>query len=318
LDNDAYLGEEMATFPKLSGALFSRELVTQMFPDGERVEHYGLIPAGEAGRLYIMAVDSALLMDYTQILVFEVTNVLANDNTLRPGLKCVYWREVSPEEITGSDPYPVVDAMKIAYMAFEPRWVCNDGSTQGGIIAELAVRGRNAIPRGKFIQNKTAENKEILGLVWHGEFIDEMYKNLKTQLLLGTISIPHVQPFASKMMDELTSLEAKAIATGRYNKISARRGHKKDMASALAMGAWYLKGKLGVKSTKKIGVAGNKVPEAPIGSHERRMSEKYAHVKPWDMPVEKKSRMTTKLGGVSGIGMARKRKRRRRNHKGSR
>lgn len=264
LQNDDFVREEMIQFPKMSGALFTRKLVTDNMYDSFGFEN---APGPGDRRIFIMSADSALLMDYTQILVGHLFKKVCNDGVLRPAIRIVYWRTVSPEEIHGNDPYPVVDAYKTTNNIFNPRWILADASTTGGVINALASRGDLAIPRSKWVTNCKDEDKarEIPGIVWSGEFKDIMFKNLKTQLLFGTIEMPMVQPFASKMIEELTSLEAKPIVTGRYNTITNRPGKKKDMACALAMMAWALQDNKSVPHSHHLSASYMGGKSAPIG-----------------------------------------------------
>jgi len=234
-ENDDFVREELIGFPKISGALFPMEKVRTMFYDGMVLTDR---PESDS-RTYIMAVDSALLMDYTQILVAELLLVECADGEMRPGLQVVYWMEINPEEITGADFQPVVDAFKEVHKVFNPKRIYADASTTGGVIITASTVGRHAIPPRKFIKNAHG-NKDVLGLTWTGEFKDMLFKNAKTQMLRGTIQMPFVQPFAKKMIDELTALQAKPIITGRYDSIQTRRGKKKDLASAFAMLCWEL------------------------------------------------------------------------------
>jgi len=311
MENDDYVREELIGFPKLSGALFTHEIVARMFPDGMRIKHYGMVPGAEAeNKVYIMAADTALLMDYTQILVGELTSIIDEYNQRIPAVKIVYWREINPEEIEASDPQPVVDAFKEVYKAFQPKWVLADASAMGGVINNLCTKGRDAIPKRAFVQNDTAKAKDVPGLIWHGEFKDQMFKNLKTQIMKGAFIAPHVQPFAKKIVDELTGLEARPVQTGRYNTIQARKGKKKDLASAAAMLAWPLHESMNIRTTKHFGIATGRGDPAPIGTGGRRAPDsKYAGLSPFEFPPGKKVRNTTTVGGTA-FGMTKGRKRR--------
>jgi hypothetical protein len=234
-ENDDFIREEMIGFPKISGALFPMEKVRTMFFD-ELV----LTDRPESdSRIYIMAADSALLDDYTQIIVAELLMLECSDGELHPGLRVVYWREVNPEDIVGADFQPVVAAYKEVHRVFNPIRIYADASTTGGVIITASCMGNDAIPPRKFIKGPHG-NKDVIGLTWTGEFKDMLFKNAKTQMLRGTIQMPFVQPFAKKMIDELTALQAKPIITGRYDSIQTRRGKKKDMAAAFAMLCWEL------------------------------------------------------------------------------
>lgn len=234
-ENDDFIREEMIGFPKISGALFPMEKVRTMFFEG-----MVLIDRPESdSRIYIMAADSALLDDYTQIIVAELLMLECADGEMRPGLRIVYWKEINPEEIKGADFQPVVAAYKEVHKVFNPIRIYADASTTGGVIIAASCMGNDAIPPRKFIKNSHG-NKDVFGLTWTGEFKDMLFKNAKTQMLRGTIQMPFVQPFAKKMIDELTALVAKPILTGRYDSIQTRKGKKKDMASAFAMLCWEL------------------------------------------------------------------------------
>jgi hypothetical protein len=239
-------------------------------------------------------------------------NKLCEDNVVRPAIRVIYWREVNPESIEGADPYPVVDAYKTTNNVFSPKYILADGSTTGGTINFLCTKGDMAIPKSRFVRNQgedTPEHKIVYGLVWGGEFKDLMFKNLKNQMIWGTIEMPLVQPFANKMMDELTSLESKPIVTGRYSQIVSRRGKKKDMASALAMLAWILHERGLVKKSMSIGMTRDGEKRAPIGSLDVRMKERRSGVDPFTLP-RKKAAKTTTIGGVGALGLSKAKRKR--------
>jgi len=258
-ENDDFVREELIGFPKVSGALFPMEKVRTMFYDGMTLTDR---PESDS-RTYIMAADSALLDDYTQIIVAELLMVECSDGEMRPGLRVVYWMEINPEEITGADFQPVVAAYKQVHKVFNPARIYADASTTGGVIISASTMGKDAIPPRKFVKNSHG-NKDVLGLTWTGEFKDMLFKNAKTQMLRGTIQLPFVQPFAKKMIDELTSLIAKPIITGRYDSIQTRRGKKKDLASAFAMLCWELYDEHFVPSSMRFNFA-KKTGRAPLG-----------------------------------------------------
>jgi hypothetical protein len=310
MENDDFVREELIGFPSMSGALFTRDLVGRSMYDNFGLQAY---PDRGEGKIYAMGADNALLMDYTQILVGELFNKLCDDNIVRPAVRVIYWVQVNPEDIEGADPYPVVDAYKTTNRIWQPKWILADGSSTGATINFLCTKGDTPIPKTRFVRNQgedTPDHKIVYGLVWGGEFKDLMFKNLKNQMLWGTVEMPLVQPFANKMMDELTSLESKSIATGRYNQIVARRGKKKDLASALAMLAWILHEKNLIRKTRTIGVSLPTREVAPVGNLAQTMRQKYPDRDPFTFP-KKRAGKTTKIGGVGAIGMSKAKERKR-------
>jgi hypothetical protein len=265
-ENDDFVREELIDFPRVSGALFPLSLIKKAFKD-----HITFMNTpDDTSSIYIMSADTALLSDYTQIFVGELFSHVCDDGIRRPALRVVYWREVSPEEIVGGDWTPVVEAMKNTYRVFRPRHIFADATSTGQVINRLCTLGSSPIPRNIFVQNETSENKEILGLTWSGQFKDEMYKNLKIQILRGTLEMPYVQPFASKMIEEMTGLESVRVPSGNYSTIRPRKGKKADMISSLAMLAWALSARGLAPITTKFALTTGR-DSVPIGPTADRM-----------------------------------------------
>ena len=80
--NEDFVAENMGEFPKSAGKFFPK-----LFLEACAQDSWDFTLNSEAGRQYIMGIDYGLLLNPTQITVFEV---------LAGNARLVYWEEISP------------------------------------------------------------------------------------------------------------------------------------------------------------------------------------------------------------------------------
>jgi hypothetical protein len=229
--NEDFVAENMGEFPKSAGKFFPK-----LFLEACAQESWDFNLNSEAGREYIMGIDYGLLLNPTQITVFEVIGGSA---------RLVYWEEISPvpPEKGHRDYDPIIERIKRIYHAYRGRIVrIYPDATAAGIqiTADLTKEPRR-IPSNKIYSNETAAKKEVLGVWMTGPYKHDMLQNYRKIIMDGRLSVPKTEPFYTKFILEHDGVVVQKVqGTSNYLKFKEPVGGTIDLLDSMGLALLHL------------------------------------------------------------------------------
>ena len=229
--NEDFVAENMGEFPKSAGKFFPK-----LFLEACAQESWDLTLNSEAGRQYIMGIDYGLLLNPTQITVFEVLGANA---------RLVYWEEISPvpPEKGHRDYDPIIERIKRIYHAYKGRIVriYPDATAAGIQITADLTKEPNRIPSVKIYSNETASKKEVLGVWMTGPYKHDMLQNYRKIIMDGRLSVPKVEPFYTKFILEHDGVVVQKVqGTSNYLKFKEPVGGTIDLLDSMGLALLHL------------------------------------------------------------------------------
>jgi len=224
--NEDFVAENMGEFPKAAGKFFPKLFLEQC-----GTEDWPLTLKAEGGRRYVMGIDYGLLLNATQITVFEITDSIA---------RLVFWEEISPvPPDKGSRDYdPIIKRIKQIYHAYgESMYRIFPDATAAGIqVTADLCKGRGAIPSSRIYSNETAEKKEVLGVWMTGPYKHEMMQNHRQIIMDGRLKVPNSEPFWTKFLLEHDGVVVQKVqGSSNYLKFKEPVGGKIDLLDSMAL-----------------------------------------------------------------------------------
>jgi hypothetical protein len=229
--NEDFVAENMGEFPKSAGKFFPK-----LFLQECASESWDLKINPEAGREYIMGIDYGLLLNPTQITVFEVTGNRA---------RLVFWEEIAPTppESGTRDYDPIIERIKTIYHAYKDKIVriYPDATAVGiQITADLTKEPRR-IPSVKIYSNETAAKKEVLGVWMTGPFKHDMLQNYRKIIMDGRLKVPKSEPFYTKFLLEHDGVVVQKVqGTSNYLKFKEPVGGTIDLLDSMGLALLHL------------------------------------------------------------------------------
>ncbi len=229
--NEDFVAENMGEFPKSAGKFFPK-----LFLEACAQDTWDLTLNSEAGREYIMGIDYGLLLNPTQITVFEV---------LAGNARLVYWEEISPvpPEKGHRDYDPIIERIKRIYHAYKGRIsrIYPDATAAGiQITADLTKEPRR-IPSVKIYSNETAAKKEVLGVWMTGPYKHDMLQNYRKIIMDGRLSVPKSEPFYTKFILEHDGVVVQKVqGTSNYLKFKEPVGGTIDLLDSMGLALLHL------------------------------------------------------------------------------
>ena len=229
--NEDFVAENMGEFPKSAGKFFPK-----LFLEACAQDTWDFTLKSEAGRQYIMGIDYGLLLNATQITVFEV---------LAGNARLVYWEEISPvpPEKGHRDYDPIIERIKRIYHAYRDRIVrIYPDATAAGIqiTADLTKEPRR-IPSNKIYSNETAAKKEVLGVWMTGPYKHDMLQNYRKIIMDGRLSVPKTEPFYTKFILEHDGVVVQKVqGTSNYLKFKEPVGGTIDLLDSMGLALLHL------------------------------------------------------------------------------
>jgi hypothetical protein len=238
--NESFVAENLGEFPSIAGKFFPKPFLLKC---GERDYIWEVV--ADPGAQYVIGVDYGLLVNPTQIIVYKV---------LGEYLRLVYWHEmpaVKPgdESRDGTRSYdPVVRAVKDAYWRFagekhnQVRWLFVDATQPGLQVTHDLTKGLRPIPTHRIWANLPAENKQVKGVWFTGQYKDMMFQNYKQLIMDGKIGVPNREPFWGQFLIEHENVKVDKVEGGNANylKYKPPRGGTIDLIVAMSLGALIL------------------------------------------------------------------------------
>ena len=224
--NDDFVAENMGEFPKSAGKFFPK-----LFLDACGEDTWPLNVKPEGGREYIMGIDYGLLLNPTQICVFEVQMSSA---------RLVYWEEISPvpPESGTRDYDPIIKRIKEIYRDYNGQItrIYPDATAAGIQITADLTKEPSRIPSNRIYSNETAAKKEVLGVWMTGPFKHEMMQNYRTMIMDGRLKVPKLEPYWTKFMLEHDGVVVqKVTGTANYLKFKEPVGGTIDLLDSMAL-----------------------------------------------------------------------------------
>lgn len=229
--NEDFVAENMGEFPKSAGKFFPK-----LFLEACAQDTWDFSLNSEAGRDYIMGIDYGLLLNATQITVFEIVADRA---------RLVYWEEISPvpPESGHRDYDPIIERIKRVYSAYRGRIVrIYPDATAAGIqiTADLTKEPRR-IPSNKIYSNETAEKKQVLGVWMTGPYKHDMLQNYRKIIMDGRLSVPKTEPFYTKFILEHDGVVVQKVqGTSNYLKFKEPVGGTIDLLDSMGLALLHL------------------------------------------------------------------------------
>ena len=224
--NDDFVAENMGEFPKSAGKFFPK-----LFLDACGEDNWPLNINPEGGREYIMGIDYGLLLNPTQITVFEVNGMTA---------RLVYWEDIPPAPPEGGsrDYDPIINQIKYIYREYGGaiRRIYPDATAVGIQITADLTKGPNAIPSSKIYSNETAAKKQVLGVWMTGPYKHEMMQNYRKLIMDGRLKVPKLEPFWTKFVLEHDGVVVQKVSgTSNYLKFKEPVGGTIDLLDSMAL-----------------------------------------------------------------------------------
>ena len=224
--NEDFVAENMGQFPKSAGKFFPT-----LFIEACGVGDWAFKMKPEPGRKYVMGIDYGLLMNPTQITVFEIESDVA---------RLVYWEEIAPTPPdSGTRDYdPIILRIKRVYQAFKGQItsVFPDATAVGIQITAQLCKGNNIIPRARIYSNETAQKKEVLGVWMSGPYKHEIMQNYRQIIMDGRLKVPTCEPFWTKFRLEHDGVVVQKVqGTSNYLKFKEPAGGKIDLLDSMGL-----------------------------------------------------------------------------------
>ena len=224
--NVDFVSENMGEFPKAAGKFFP-----SLFLDACGVGEWPLRIKPESGRKYIMGIDYGLLLNSTQITVFEITSGVA---------RLVFWEEIAPTPPDkGTRDYdPIIARIKQIYHKYKGQitGVFPDATAVGIQITAQLCKNKNIIPRSRIYSNETAQKKEVLGVWMTGPYKHEILQNYRQLIMDGRLKLPTVEPFWTKFRLEHEGVVVQKVeGTSNYLKFKEPVGGTIDLLDSMAL-----------------------------------------------------------------------------------
>ena len=224
--NEDFVAENMGQFPKSAGKFFPT-----LFIEACGVGDWAFKMKPEPGRKYVMGIDYGLLMNPTQITVFEIESDVA---------RLTYWEEIPPTPPdSGTRDYdPIILRIKQVYRAFKGQItsVFPDATAVGIQITAQLCKGNNIIPRARIYSNETAQKKEVLGVWMSGPYKHEIMQNYRQIIMDGRLKVPTCEPFWTKFRLEHDGVVVQKVqGTSNYLKFKEPVGGKIDLLDSMGL-----------------------------------------------------------------------------------
>jgi len=224
--NEDFVAENMGQFPKSAGKFFPT-----LFIEACGTGDWSFKLEAESGRKYVMGIDYGLLMNPTQITVFEINSDIA---------RLAYWEEIPPTPPdSGSRDYdPIILRIKEVYKAFNGHItsVFPDATAVGIQITAQLCKGKDIIPRARIYSNETAQKKEVLGVWMSGPYKHELMQNYRQLIMDGRLKVPTTEPFWTKFRLEHDGVIVQKVqGTANYLKFKEPVGGKIDLLDSMAL-----------------------------------------------------------------------------------
>ena len=224
--NIDFVAENMGEFPKAAGKFFP-----SLFLDACREESYPLKIEPRQGRKYVMGIDYGLLLNATQITVFEI---------IGNGAKLVFWEEIAPTppESGTRDYDPIIARIKEIYKEYGGTIyrIFPDATAVGIQITAQLCKGPLAIPRSRIYSNETAAKKEVLGVWMTGPYKHDMMQNYRQIIMDGRLRVSAMEPFWTKFKLEHDGVVVKKVeGSSNYLKFKEPVGGTIDLLDSMAL-----------------------------------------------------------------------------------
>jgi hypothetical protein len=178
-----------------------------------------------------MGIDYGLLLNPTQITVFEITGGVA---------RLDYWEEIAPTPPdSGTRDYdPIIARIKEIYGKYKGQitGVFPDATAVGIQITAQLCKNNNIIPRSRIYSNETAKKKEVLGVWMTGPYKHEILQNYRQLIMDGRLKLPTVEPFWTKFRLEHEGVVVQKVeGTANYLKFKEAIGGTIDLLDSMAL-----------------------------------------------------------------------------------
>ena len=224
--NEDFVAENMGEFPKSAGKFFPTLFVEECGTD-----NWPLQIKPEPGRKYVMGIDYGLLLNPTQITVFEIESTTA---------RLVFWEQIPPTPPdSGTRDYdPIINRVKQIYHAYNDQItsVFPDATAVGIQITAQLCKGNHIIPRSRIYSNDTAAKKEVLGVWMTGPYKHEIMQNYRQIIMDGRLKVPINEPFWTKFRLEHDGVKVQKVeGTANYLKFKEPVGGTIDLLDSMAL-----------------------------------------------------------------------------------
>lgn len=235
--NEAFVVENLGEFPQTAGRFFPKPYLEAMATSEWDVS----IPDPKPEATYVMGIDYGMIMNPTQVTVWE----LLNDT-----LVLNHWLEippVEPDQRGGKRDFdPINRRIQEIYRAYGPgvknqiKRIFPDATAVGTQVTADLTKGEQGIPSSKIYCNETAQKRETLGVYFSGPYKSQMMTNYRKLIMDGRIKVPRRDPYFSKFMMEHDNIIVTSVESENYLKFKEPRGGSVDLIDSQALAALEL------------------------------------------------------------------------------
>lgn len=235
--NEAFVVENMGEFPHTAGRFFPKPYLEAM----ATAEWDVSIPNPREHAQYVMGIDYGMVMNPTQVTVWELLNQTLVLN---------YWLEIAPvepQQLGGTRDYdPINRRIQETYRAYGPgdknqiKRIFPDATAVGTQVTADLTKGEQGLPPSKIYCNETARKRETLGVYFSGPYKSQMMTNYRKLIMDGRIKVTRREPYFSKFMMEHDNIIVKSVESENYLKFKEARGSSIDLIDSQALAALEL------------------------------------------------------------------------------